>query len=98
MNMEDKKTAWFKKGETLSDKINKGKLHHHVSYVYENPYFKLLRNEVEEFVIEKYGKKYIEKKKIENELTQINRELKRIKRQVTKLEQKRLELLENLNE
>ncbi|MGB2726910.1 MAG: hypothetical protein WBD09_00335 [Halobacteriota archaeon] len=113
MNPGEKKLDWFKKGATLSDKsarkdfgitqeeiykaINDGKLHYHVSDVYGNPYFKLLRSEVEAFVTEKYGKDYVEKKKIEKELAQINKELKKLKTQIDTFEQKRVELLERLN-
>jgi len=113
VNLGEKKADWFKRGATLSDKsariefgisqeeiygaINDGKLHFHESDVYGNPYFKLLRSEVEAFVTEKYGKDYVEKKKIEKELAQINKELKSLKNQVATLEQKRVELLEHLN-
>lgn len=114
MNPEQKKVDWFKKGATLSDKsaqkefgisqeeiykaINDGKLHFHESDVFGNPYFKLLRSEVEVFVIEKYGKDYLERKRVKKELTQINKELKSLKTQLATLEQKRVELLEMFNE
>ncbi len=114
MNPEERKVDWFKKGATLSDKsaqkefgitreeiykaIDDGKLHYHMSEVYGNPYFKLLRSEVEAFATEKYGKEYLEKKKIEKELTQINKELKKLKTQIATFEQKKVELLERLNE
>ncbi len=114
MNSEEKRVDWFKKGATLSDKsarkefgisqeeiyeaINDGKLHYHVSDAYGNPYFKLLRSEVEAFVAEKYGKDYLEKKKIKKEFAQINKELKSLKTQVATLEQKRVELLERVDE
>jgi len=114
VNPEERKVDWFKKGATLSDKsaqkefgitreeiykaIDDGKLHYHMSEVYGNPYFKLLRSEVEAFATEKYGKEYLEKKKIEKELTQINKELKKLKTQIATFEQKKVELLERLNE
>lgn len=114
MNPEQKRVDWFKKGATLSDKsaqkefgisqeeiykaINDGKLHFHESDVFGNPYFKLLRSEVEAFVIEKYGKDYLERKRVKKDLAQINKELKSLKTQVAALEQKRVELLERFNE
>ena len=113
MNSGEKKADWFKKGATLSDKsarkdlgitqeeiyktINDGKLHYHISNVYGNLYFKLLRSEVEAFVTEKYGKDYVEKKKIEKEVTQINKELKKLKTQIAAFKQRRVKLLERLN-
>jgi hypothetical protein len=63
------KSAW-KKGATLSDKsarkefgltqeeileaINDGKLQYRTNIIFGNPYFKLVRSEVEAFVDEKY--------------------------------------------
>ncbi|MHA1646535.1 MAG: hypothetical protein ACTSVL_03085 [Promethearchaeota archaeon] len=74
------KSAWVKKGGTLSDKsarkefgltqeeiidaIYIGKLQYRFNNVFGNPYLKLVRNEVEAFVEEKYGSNYLKKKKI----------------------------------
>jgi len=114
MNPMEGKADWFKKGATMSDKsarkefgltqeeiyegIDDGMLHYHESDVFGNPYLKLLRNEVETFVEKKYGKKHLEKRKIKNELAQINRELKRLRTQVASLERKRIELIGSLDE
>ena len=108
------KSAWFKKGATLSDKsaqkefgltqeeiiegIEDGKLHYRINYVSGNPYFKLVRSEVEAFVDEKYGSDYLRKKKIKKELAQTNKELKGLKAQVASLEQRKAELLASLDE
>ena len=108
------KSAWFKKGATLSDKsaqkefgltqeeiiegIEDGKLHYRINYVSGNPYFKLVRSEVEAFVDEKYGSDYLRKKKIKKELAQTNKELKGLKAQVASLEQRKAELLVSLDE
>ena len=108
------KSAWFKKGATLSDKsaqkefgltqeeiiegIEDGKLHYRINYVFGNPYFKLVRSEVEALVDEKYGSDYLRKKKIKKELAQTNKELKGLKAQVASLEQRKAELLASLDE
>ena len=108
------KSAWFKKGATLSDKsaqkefgltqeeiiegIEDGKLHYRINYVFGNPYFKLVRSEVEVFVDEKYGSDYLRKKKIKKELAQTNKELKGLKAQVISIEQRKAELLVSLDE
>ena len=71
MHSGEVNSAWFKKGATLSDKsarkefgltqeeiiegIEDGKLHYRINYVFENPYLRLVRSEVEAFVDEKYG-------------------------------------------
>ena len=78
MFYEESKSAWVQKGETLSDKsakkefgltkdeiieaINNGKLQYRVNIIYGNPYFKLVRSEVEALVEEKYGSSYLGKK------------------------------------
>ncbi|MFH1127574.1 MAG: hypothetical protein V1718_05695 [archaeon] len=114
METEEKKANWFEKGATLSDKsareefsitqeeihkaINEGKLQYHMSNAHGNPYLKLLRSEVEAYIDEKYGKNYLQKKKTETELAQINKELRSLKKQATTLEQKKAKLLEDLDE
>ena len=107
-------SAWTTKGATLSDKsareefgltqeeiiaaIGDGKLQYRVNYVFENPYFKLVRSEVEAFVTEKYGDNYLTGKRNKNELAQINKELKSLKAQVVALEQRKTEVLASLDE
>jgi hypothetical protein len=111
--IEEANSAWFKKGATLSDKsaqkefglthdeiikgIEDGKLHYRVNSVFGNPYLKLIRSEVETYVAEKYGSNYLKKKKIKNELAQTKKELKKLKTKVSSLEQKKAELLANLD-
>jgi hypothetical protein len=102
-------SVWAKKGATLSDKsarkefgltqeeiieaIKNGKLQYHQNNVYGNPYFRLIRSEVEALVDEKYGRNYLEKKKLTKELADINKELKRLEAQKASLEQRKAELL-----
>ena len=105
-------STWFKKGATLSDKsarkefgltqeeiiagIEDGKLHYRINSVFGNLYYKLIRSEVEIF-IEKYGSDYLKEKKIRNELAQTNKELDKLETQVATLEQRKTELLANLD-
>ena len=69
-------SVWTKKEETFSDKsakeefcitqeeiieaINSGKFQYRINNMYGNPYFKLVRSEVEAFIAEKYGKDRLE--------------------------------------
>jgi len=108
------KSAWIKKGATLSDKsarkefgltqeeiieaINDGKLQYRTNIIFGNPYFKLVRSEVEAFVDEKYGCNYLKNKKNKKELAEVNKELQRLKAQVVSLEQRKAELLASLDE
>ena len=107
-------SAWFKKDATLSDKsarkefgltqeeiieaIKDGKLQYRINSVFGNPYLKLARSELETFVDEKYGSRYLKKKKIKKELAQINKELKRLKAQAVILERRKAEMLTSLDE
>lgn len=107
-------SVWTKKGATLSDKsahkefgvtreeiitaIGNGKLQFRNNYMHGNPYFRLLRSEVEALVDEQYGGHYLKKKKLETELTQINKELKRLRAEVASLEKRKAELVENIGE
>jgi ribosomal protein L9 len=66
--------------------------------VFGNPYLKLIRSEVETFVAEKYGNNYLEMKKMKKVLAQTNKELKKLKTQVASLEQRKAELLADLDD
>ena len=112
MHSGEPDSVWSKKGATLSDKsarkefgltqeeiieaINEGKLQYRENCVFGNPYFKLVRSEVETLVDEKHGSNYLKKRKIKNELAQVNKELKMLKAQVVSLEDRRVELLASL--
>ena len=114
MNTKGTNSAWTTKGASLSDKsarnefgltqeeiieaIGTGKLQYRVNYVFDNPYFKLIRSEVEAFVAEKYGANYLTTKRNKKELAQINKELKSLKAQVVALEQRKTEVLASLDE
>ncbi len=107
-------SAWFKKCATLSDKsarnefgltqeeiiegIEDGKLHYRINSVFGNSYNKLIRSEVETFVAEKYGSNYLKEYKIKKKLAQTNKKLKQLKTQVASLEQRKAELLANLDD
>jgi len=47
--------------------------------VFGNPYYKLIRSEVETLIDEKYGINYLKEKKIRKELAQTKKELKKLK-------------------
>jgi len=109
---ENIEQQWAVKGATLSDKsarkefkltqeeilegISDGKLHYRVNYVYGNPWFRLLRIEVEILVEEKHGSKYLQENKFKTELKHINKELKTLGTQIRVLEIKKKELLVKL--
>jgi len=99
---------WTVKGASLSDKsakkeykltqeeilegINGGKLHYRANYIYGNPWYRLLRGEVEKFVEEKRGAKYLQENKLKTELRQIDRDLITLKAQIQSLEIRKIEI------
>lgn len=100
---------WTKKGGTLSDKtaieefgltqddiitaIYEGKLQFREGSIYGNPYFRLLRSEVEKLAEEKFGEDLVNKKKAMNELNNINKELKELKSKISGLENRKKEII-----
>ena len=108
---ENDDQLWTVKGATLSDKsakkeykltqeeilegINAGKLHYRVSYIYENPWYRLLRTEVEKFVEEKHGANHLQENKLKTEMRQIDKELKILKAQTQVLEMKKKRYMRN---
>lgn len=107
-------SLWNQKGSTFSDKsarkefeitqdeiieaIKDGKLQYRSNSIHGNPYLRLLRSEVEAFVNGKYGKDYLEKKKLKKELAEVNKKLKRLKTESALLEKRKVELLENIGD
>lgn len=114
MNVENSKSSWTTKGATLSDKsarkeygisqeqiikgINDGKLDYRVNSVFGNPYYKLIRKDVELLVSEIYGESYVKKIKLTARLKKVTPELKELKRQVKILTEEKEELEKELRE
>ena len=103
---------WTKKGGTLSNNnaekeygltqeeiraaINSGKLQYKMNWAHGNPYFKLLRHEVEKLALEKHGDGGLERKKLETQLAETNKTIRKLKRQLKKLEKEKVELEQKL--
>jgi len=106
--------VWTEKGATLSAKnaskeygltqdeligaINNGKLQHKLNYAHGNPYYKLIRKEVETVVTEKFGKNYLKQQKLKTELATVNKEIRKNHRSIKMLEKQKNELEIKLNE
>ena len=100
---------WQRKGATLSDKtarrefgltqedivraLRSGKLHYREGSVYGNPFWRLLRREVEALVAKQHGGDYLKAQQLKNEVAGIDRELRSLKLQITALEKRRSKLL-----
>jgi len=99
---------WTEPGATLSHKnackefgleesdiiegMRQGKLQYKQNWAHGNPYFRLLRDEVEEFAKEILGENAMELKKIEYEIRKTKTEINSHKRKISALE-RQLQLL-----
>jgi len=102
--MTDDASMWTQKRATLSDKsarqefgltqqgivaaIRAGKLHFRESNMHGNPWFRLLRHEIEALVSEKSGQDHLHEKKLRRELADINKETRKLKARLTALERR----------
>ncbi|MDA1052159.1 MAG: hypothetical protein O3C40_17005 [Planctomycetota bacterium] len=107
-------SIWLQKGATLSDKsarqefgltqqeiiaaIRAGKLQYRENHIHGNPYLRLLRDEVEALVKDKSGQDELRKKKLEKELTDLNKEARKLKTRLKAIERRRAELMKELEE
>ena len=112
MNTQGPDAVWTKRGCTLSDKsareefgltqeeiikaVNRGELHYRVNSVYGNPFLRLIRSEVEALVEKKYGGAHVDKKRIQKEIAQIDKDLRVLRTKMACLEKRRAELLASL--
>jgi hypothetical protein len=107
-------SIWSQKGATLSDKsarqefgltqqeiyeaIRAGKLQFQQNSMHGNPWFRLLRHEVETLVRKKSGRDGLQKMKLQKELADLNKEARKIKSRLKTIERRRAELMEELGE
>jgi len=103
-------SPWGQAGATLSHKnackefglteaeviaaMRAGRLQYRQNCAHGNPYFRLLRSEVESLVLEIRGGKGVQMQKINHQLQEIDTEIRSIKRRLASLERQKLELLE----
>jgi hypothetical protein len=110
--MHEDTAIWTRKGATLSDKsarqefgltqqeiiaaIRAGKLQYRESNMHGNPWFRLLRHEVEALVKQRSGPDHLHRKKLEKELADINKETRKLKTRLAAIERRRAELTKEL--
>jgi hypothetical protein len=99
---------WTRKGATLSDVtaeaeygvsrefivegIKKGKLEFRDGAVWGNPYFRLLRSQVEKYISEDLGEAYLVNVKGQAELRRIWKEISELKKRLNALESRKAEI------
>ncbi len=103
-------SQWTKQGGTFShknackefgltedeiiDAMKEGKLQYRQNYAHGNPYFRVLRKEVEALAKELHGNKAVEEQEVKFKLKKINREINSLKRKLSSLEKQKVELVE----
>ncbi len=106
-------SMWSDKGATMSDKsarqefglaqeeiiaaIRAGKLQFRESNMHGNPWYRLLRHEVESLVREKSGPDHLHQKKLQQELADLAKEARKLTTRLKVIERRRAELMTELN-
>jgi hypothetical protein len=112
--MEISDSMWSQKGATLSDKsarkefgltqreiieaIQSGKLQFRESNMHGNPWYRLLRQEVESLVQERSGQDHLHKKKLQKELAALNSEARKITTRLKAIVRRQVGLKQELEE
>ena len=111
--MVDGDSMWSRKGATLSDKsarkefgltqpeiiaaMRAGKLQFRESNMHGNPWYRLLRYEVESLLRDKSGQDHLNKKKLQKELADLKTEARKITTRMKAIERRRAELMKELD-
>jgi hypothetical protein len=99
---------WNRKGAVLSDEtarkeygvtrdlivtgIQTGKLEYREGAVWGNPYLRVLRSQLEQYIAEQLGSEYLSSKKVQTELRIITGEISVLRDKLAKLERRKAEL------
>ena len=103
---------WNRKGAVLSDKtakkeygvtqdfieqgIRAGRLEYRMGSVWGNPYLRLLRSQLEQYVAEELGDNRLTSSQDQTELRKVKREMAALKKRLKELQDRRTELEERL--
>ncbi len=83
--------------DEIIDAMKAEKLQYRKNYAHGNPYFRVLRQEVEALAKEMRGNKAAHEQEIKFKLRKVNREINSLKRKLSSLEKQKVELLEIQN-
>ncbi len=105
---------WNRKGAALSDKtakkeygvdlefiekgIRAGKLEYRQGVIWGNPYLRLLRSQLEQYITEEFGVDRLSIVKKQTELRKIKKEITKLKKQLNELQFRKLELENQLKQ
>jgi len=99
---------WNRKGAVLSDVtaekeygvtrdfivkgIQAGKIEYREGAVWGNPYLRVLRSQLEPYIVEQFGQEYLVDRKAKTELRAINKEMAELKKRLSALEARKATL------
>lgn len=99
---------WNRKGATLSDVtalkkygvdqkfivggINAGRLEYREGAIWGNPYIRVLRSQLEQYIVEQLGSDYLTNRNAQTELANINREISTLKKDLAARQKRKAEL------
>lgn len=78
--------------EFIEKGIQGGKLEYRQGAVWGNPYFRVLRSQLERYICEHFGPEYLESKKSATELEAINKEIRELRQKLSALELRKVVL------
>lgn len=99
---------WNRKGATLSDTtalkdyginrdfivqgIQAGKLEYREGSIWGNPYIKVLKRQLEQFIAEQLGANYLANRTAQTELRKVNKEIAELKKKIKELQARKDEI------
>lgn len=105
---------WNRKGATLSDVtarkeygvsrefiiqgIREGKLEYREGAMWGNPYLKVLRSQLEQYITQQLGSEHLDTIKAQTELRKMNTEISRLKKKLTELQARKAKLEASIKE
>ena len=105
---------WNRKGATLSDVtahkeygvsrdfivrgIQSGKLEYREGSIWGNPYLRILRSQLERYIVEELGPDYLASRRNKTELRMIKKEMADLKKRLDQLQARKKQLEEQLEE
>jgi hypothetical protein len=81
--------------EQIIQGMRSGKLQYRENYTHGNPYYRVLRSEVEKFAKEIHGVDGLQKQKNQHQLKEINKQINSLKRKLKSLEKERDKLIDS---
>jgi hypothetical protein len=78
--------------EFIYEGIRAGKLEHRLGVVHGNPYYRILRSQLEQYLAEQLGEQNLATKKAVTELRKINKEITSLQQQLAELQLRKVEL------